>query len=427
MKRKFKTLTVVLTTICLIVCTFTIVSCVLSKTEHTLSLGNLSTSEASAGTFVRKSSLGDNITFNVSGTVSQLENHVMSMSGVEDSYFYNVTPILGIKKITFNFRNYLDVKLMYGSSLDNMEYVSKSYDKTNRNKDIMIDMSDATNVKYFCLMSFKGADAYLSYFTITYENRTNLDRGELFNRGKDWVKKVSYSLNETITMDFKCTSKSKTNMNIFLMKDATNYFGKFVVSAEGNLSSQYDGLSIVALNDGYYRLSFELGKLTEKTGHPDRVSLIQVRSETKSASGYIVIEPTSNVLKSYFEKQDFTAYRDFIYNLPDGNIDAKHGFMLDVTYDQNQEEQASIALMFGNWETYYGYFTLFADGTTYEIFDVKILRLSEHTYRYFFDNLSALSKSKGNPEKIDLFFMRGDWIYLSGFVSLTAIINGNGY
>lgn len=80
MKRKFKTLTVVLTTICLIVCKFTIVSCVLSKTEHTLSLGNLSTSEASAGTFVRKSSLGDNITFNVSGTVSQLENHVMSSS-----------------------------------------------------------------------------------------------------------------------------------------------------------------------------------------------------------------------------------------------------------------------------------------------------------------------------------------------------------
>ena len=92
--------------------------------EYSVSLGNVSSAEASAAAFTRQSSGGADITFNTYGTVSALANCVMNMPYGNDSMVYNVTPITGMKSITFQFANHANVKLLYGSSLDSFEYAT---------------------------------------------------------------------------------------------------------------------------------------------------------------------------------------------------------------------------------------------------------------------------------------------------------------
>ena len=88
----------------------------------------------------------------------------------------------------------------------------------------------------------------------------------------------------TLSFDYKVTSGT---FNISLNPDWDNAFGYFAFNANGNVDA-YHGVSVKKLDDGYYRVTFNLSKLTKFSGNPAKtLSFLYIRGAWTDATGYI--------------------------------------------------------------------------------------------------------------------------------------------
>lgn len=98
---------------------------------------------------------------------------------------------------------------------------------------------------------------------------------------------------DTITFDVKFTSAADTYINVMLGEGWSNYFGYYKIFANGTLADTYNGVSIEAVGDGYYRVTFTLSQLTKVSGNPQTsIDLFYIRGTQSTASGYIDFTPS---------------------------------------------------------------------------------------------------------------------------------------
>ena len=390
-----------------------------TEPEYSVSLGNISAAEASAKSFVRESSGGAEITFNTAGTVNNLSGYVANMYYGDDSAIFNVSPITGLKEIRFVVANHANVKLLYGSDPNNMEYASETYDDTILNNEVVIDLTDAVGASYFRFLHFRGTGAYLKTFTITYACSEKTIRGEAFNAG--YTKNVSYSLTDVVTMDIKFTSDSSTHYAFALLDNWSTFFGYFNLYGNGTLGEQYAGVSMRPLDDGYYRVTFDLAQLTKKTGEPASVAILFAHSTWTDASGYIDLEPTSKALNTLVTDYAFTA-GTAITPASSMKLPADKELILDIQFSKDDEAGKQISMVLAtDWSNMYGYFNMKNDGTgTWS--GVGVQTLGERHYRYFFD-INLLPKYAGSsPTIVDFVWANGGNTTANGTISIIEIL-----
>lgn len=393
-----------------------------TEPEYSVNLGQITADEASAASFSRTSTGGNPITFNISGTVARLSGYVANMSYADDNSIYNVTPITGMKSLTFQFANHLNIRVLYGSTADCADYASPFYDDTYLNQDVTIDFEDTVNVKYFKIIHFKGSGAYLKTCSINYSCAPKETRGEAFEAGVALSKTVSYSATDTVTMDVKFTTASNTYLNIALLTDWSNFYGYFEIKADGSLGSAYDGILVYPLNDGYMRVEFDLASLSKYSGTPSNITILYIRgSDWTTGSGYVEFEPEKEEIKTYATKS-FASGEGLTYDIPGSNIQPHHGMMFTIAFDPNEASKKSftIAIM-TDWSNWYGNYSLYNDGSVNNSTGIKIFKLADKTYQYFIDDLSALTVHQASPVYVDLLYLRPANCAVGATITISAI------
>lgn len=122
-------------------------------------------------------------------------------------------------------------------------------------------------------------------------------RGATFGEGNNYSLSVpSTALDQTINIDFKFTSASNTYVNFALMQDWGNFFGCFQLNANGSLNTNYDGVSLTLLEDGYFRVTLVLSQLTrinngDNTNAPEYISHFFIRGNWTTGAGYVDYNP----------------------------------------------------------------------------------------------------------------------------------------
>ena len=111
------------------------------------------------------------------------------------------------------------------------------------------------------------------------------DRGQAIAPSTDLTLELGNTAElATLSFDYKVTSGT---FNISLNPDWDNSFGYFAFNANGNVDP-YDGVTIVDLEDGYKRVTFNLSALTKYNGNPAKtLSFLYIRGAWTDATGYI--------------------------------------------------------------------------------------------------------------------------------------------
>ncbi len=110
-------------------------------------------------------------------------------------------------------------------------------------------------------------------------------RGSQISAGKDLTLEIANTAAlTTLSFDYKVTSGT---FNISLNPNWDSAFGYFAFDANGNVDP-YDGVTVEILDDGYYRVTFELNSLTKYNGAPSTaINFLYIRGAWTDASGYI--------------------------------------------------------------------------------------------------------------------------------------------
>ena len=146
---------------------------------------------------------------------------------------------------------------------------------------VTVNISELTNPKggtptkidlFFIHTYDSNAEGYVD-FNSSY-NPGSI-RGVAFTKGYA-ADLDSISLTNTIHIDFKFTTGSDTYLNFMLGDGWSNFFGNYRVNANGTLGGNYNGLSISALEDGYYRVTAVLSELTNINGSPAKITLFYI-------------------------------------------------------------------------------------------------------------------------------------------------------
>lgn len=114
--------------------------------------------------------------------------------------------------------------------------------------------------------------------------------------------------------------------------------------------------------------------------------------------------------------QRFESGQDCTINLSSSYL-RKETMHIDICFDKQQTKQ-KISLMLGQgWNKYFGYFTIYDDGTLDSNYaGVTVQEISDGMFRYTFD-LSKVTKQSDKPlpdECVDMVYIRGNYSMASG-------------
>lgn len=139
-----------------------------------------------------------------------------------------------------------------------------------------------------------ATDKSISYKLASSYSRTS---GNVFTAENDLTLHLDrqYSLDETITIDIKFDNVDSQKICFMLGETWNSYFGYFTLKDNGELGEKYTGVTKTLLSDGYYRLTFDLEKLTKQSDKPlpeEYINFIYVRGSFTTASGLIEVNST---------------------------------------------------------------------------------------------------------------------------------------
>lgn len=120
------------------------------------------------------------------------------------------------------------------------------------------------------------------------EDEIEVIRGVAFAPGYS-VDFSAVALTETMVIDIKFTSGSDTLINFIVGDGWENYYGYYALHADGRLDGEYSGISVRALDDGYYRMSLVLSELNtgQATSGITKINLFYLHGSYTTATGYI--------------------------------------------------------------------------------------------------------------------------------------------
>ncbi|MFA5457963.1 MAG: metallophosphoesterase [Synergistaceae bacterium] len=182
----------------------------------------------------------------------------------------------------------------------NSDWVSLEWDLTN-----LFGITGRSEMSHIGIKAnssgYNADDGYEMHFLmddidIVEDGAYEVVRGHGFNAGVNFAYDYprNVALNEQIVIDIKFTTAATTKVELFLGQGWASYFGVFQLYANGTLggSGSYDGVSVVLLEDGYYRYTFDLDSITKTTdGSPQYINLVYIRGVWGDASGYIDVNP----------------------------------------------------------------------------------------------------------------------------------------
>lgn len=154
-------------------------------------------------------------------------------------------------------------------------------------------LDETVNIQSSVIPS-NATDKSISYKLSSSYTRTS---GNVFEAENDLTLNLGreYSLDETITLDIKFDNIDSRKICFMLGETWNSYFGYFTFKDNGELGEQYDGVTKTLLSDGYYRLTFDLGKLTKQNDKPlptEYIDFIYIRGSYTTGSGLIEVNST---------------------------------------------------------------------------------------------------------------------------------------
>ena len=296
---------------------------------------------------------------------------------------------------------------------------------------VTLVLSELTNVTgspekinlFYIHGSWTTAEGYVD-FNPSYN--PGVVRGVSFTAasGYSYAVNPSIALTETINIDFKFTTGSDTFVNFILGDGWSNYFGYYRVNANGTLGGNYSGVTIHALEDGYYRVTVVLNQLDKVGGsieNINKIDLFYIRStDWSTADGYVDFnsDAEANVIRGV----SFTGSSGYSYAISP-SIALTETINIDFKFTTGPNTRINMILGDG-WSNYYGYFRISADGSLGGAYNgVSITYLSDGYFRVTFV-LSQLTNMTGTPSKIDLFYIRSttDWSDANGYVDFNPAV-----
>ena len=242
-------------------------------------------------------------------------------------------------------------------------------------------------------------------------------RGVEFTKGYA-VELTPISLTKTVKIDFKFTTDSSTSLQFILGDGWSNFFGYYKVNANGTLGGNYAGVSISTLADGYIRVTLVLSELTNVAGSPEKINLFYIHGSWTTAEGYVDFNPSYDpgVLRGVA----FSATDDYSFGPSD--IALTETINIDFKFTSASDTYVNFILGDG-WNNFYGYFKVNASGSLANNYaGVSITNLEDGYIRVTLV-LSELTNVTGTPEKINLFYIRGNWSTASGYVDFNPTVN----
>jgi len=101
---------------------------------------------------------------------------------------------------------------------------------------------------------------------------------------------------------------------------------------------------------------------------------------------------------------------------------------LDISFDKAESKQKITFMLGQGWSQYYGYFSVYTDGTLETNYDgVSISEISDGMFRVSFDlpNVTKLNDKPAPNECINLLFIKGGWSLASGSVKVNREIRND--
>ena len=121
-------------------------------------------------------------------------------------------------------------------------------------------------------------------------------RGSAFYASTSFSKEISpaLSLTDTFVVDIKFTTGSSTYVTILLREGWGDYYGYYKIYANGTFASAYNGVTIQLLEDGYYRVTFNIPQLDIGSNFENitQIDLFHMSGSRTTADGYIELNPT---------------------------------------------------------------------------------------------------------------------------------------
>ena len=116
--------------------------------------------------------------------------------------------------------------------------------------------------------------------------QTDVIRGEAFTAGSS--KRIAFTegVYSTVTFDYKITEGTEMQFAVLQDSAGSAYYGRFTLNATGE-KTDYAGVEVQALSDGYYRVTINIAEVTVANGTPSVLSTFYIRGSGTNASGYI--------------------------------------------------------------------------------------------------------------------------------------------
>ena len=116
--------------------------------------------------------------------------------------------------------------------------------------------------------------------------QTDVIRGEAFTAGSS--KRISFDAGvySTVTFDYKFTEGEEMQFAVMQDSNGSAYYGRFTLTATGE-KTDYAGVEVKALSDGYYRVTINIAEVTVTNNTPTELTTFYIRGSGTSASGYI--------------------------------------------------------------------------------------------------------------------------------------------
>ena len=240
-------------------------------------------------------------------------------------------------------------------------------------------------------------------------------RGVEFTKGYA-VELTPISLTRTIKIDFKFTTASDTSLRFILGDGWSDFYGYYLLNANGSLGENYAGLSVSHLLDGYIRVTVDLTKVTKVNGSPTKINLFYIHGIDTTAEGYVDFNPSYDpgVIRGVSFSASYAADLTPIALTETINIDFRF----------NSAKDTYINFMLGDgWSNFYGYYRLNATGALAENYAGISATLLEDGYIRVTVVLSELTKVNGSPAKIDLIYLHGGWTTAEGYIDFNPSVN----
>ena len=269
----------------------------------------------------------------------------------------------------------------------------------------------------------EGSWTTASGYCDVFPTQGEVVRGQRFQNATDLTLDLpeQIELTDTIKVDVKFDNPVKSNKVAIMLGQGWNqYFGYFDILGDGTLGSPYDGVSIVNLDDGYIRVTFnisELTKLADKPAPDQYIDMIYIRGVWSVGDGYIDINSNEG---HPVRGETYTAGEHFDRNI--GDLPLTESFTFDVRFLSGEDTHINVMLGDG-WSNYFGYYKINSNGTLAKAYDgVSIHSVGDGYYRVTF-SLGLLNEKNEDTvlptEKVNLFYIRGeDWSNANCYIDL---------